>query len=260
MPIWAAARCTTAAVPYFKPLEWQGQILLDGGLELNCPAACADTEAKSIWPDKRCDILLSLGAGRGKNDQPLAPGFTPDTDAAWDGFYASSPPPQKHILFRLSPTYSGTGFKLDEFGKLYEIEKQAEEWVSTQKPLINSICDRLIAALFFFRPFGRTTDGVLDGEIVCRLPAGLGARQRLVEAMLQQDLNRFVIEYNGRLPGMHMNVSIGGILDGYSPAAEFRLPVKLKDLSISGRTRVHIEMRSLRRVKTLPISGSPFLI
>jgi hypothetical protein len=37
---------------HFKPLEWQGHQLVDGAFKFNCPAACAYSEAQSIWPDK----------------------------------------------------------------------------------------------------------------------------------------------------------------------------------------------------------------
>src|SRR5271154_1461857 len=69
MPTWAAARSTSAAMPYFEAFHWRGRLLLDGGFQVNCPAACALTEAKCIWPEKRRDTLVSLGTGKSENGE-----------------------------------------------------------------------------------------------------------------------------------------------------------------------------------------------
>ena len=114
MPVWAAARCTSATFPYFKPLEWKGHMLFDGGFKLNCPAARAYSEAKSIWPQKHCDILLSLGTGVTPNRPPpklrtligvatAIAGDISDAEKAWHEFQDG--PLQR---FRLNPGYHGT--------------------------------------------------------------------------------------------------------------------------------------------------------
>src|ERR1700720_1661613 len=112
MPVWAAARCTSAASPYFKPLLWNGHTLFDGGFTLNCPAASAYSEAKHIWPGKRHDILLSLGTGITPDHSPLdlcsplgtaiaVAGHMADAQAAWMKFCNSHS--ECHNLFRLDP-------------------------------------------------------------------------------------------------------------------------------------------------------------
>jgi hypothetical protein len=79
--------------------------------------------------------------------QRAARTLSASADGAWDEFYTSM---QKDSIFRLNPTYSGHGFELDEFQKLNEIERQAEEWIATQNTRLTTICDRLVDALFFF--------------------------------------------------------------------------------------------------------------
>ena len=163
MPVWAAARCTSAAFPYFKPLEWQGQMLFDGGFKLDCPAACANSEAKSIWPRKHCDILLSLGSGTTSNLSSSAShrlfrvfraiADISDSQTAWERFLGETL--QKRNLFRLNPSYGGTRFELDSVRKLNEIENQTERWIATQNDGANQHmrsphCRRF----FFFRPIG----------------------------------------------------------------------------------------------------------
>jgi hypothetical protein len=278
MSLWAAARCTSAAVPYFKPLEWQGQILLDGGFKLNCPASCAYSEAQSIWPDKHCDILLSLGTGRSTSNRLLSPAHNTifrvahaaakdmtDAEAGWDEFMAK--PLSKDGIFRLNPTYTGSGFELDEFQKLDEIERQAEEWITTQSATLHNICDQLIASLFFFHPLSWLQDGVHTGEILCRLPVGLGARQNLIDRMRQEiDPNLFVVEYNhsGGLTRVHIDVA--DALKSFDETAELYFPLKLHDFPAG--VKIHVMMRSLctpqsaniPRFEWWPISGSPYVV
>lgn len=275
MPVWAAARCTSAALPYFKPLEWQGHMLLDGGFMHNCPAACAYSEAKSIWPDKRCDILLSLGTGIARH-----PGSAPrklmiidvikafvhhilDADRGWHEFSDSlGEKEEKEKIFRLNPEYDGAGFRLDDIRKLDEIERQAKQWIATQNKELTDICDRLIAALFFFHPLGPVKDGVQAGEILCRLPSELKARQNLVSRILQIQEERsdfFVVEYGGNL-NKRVHIDVAEALNNLRCPDELRLKVSLPGLPAVGSIKIHVKMRSLGPDLSawLPISGSPY--
>ena len=270
MPIWAAARCTSAAVPYIKAFEWHGNMLLDGAFQLNCSADCAYSEAKSIWPNKRRDILLSLGTGKATRPKPpsyhsyvhLANGVAGrivDAEGAWEKFITTNE--QKDRMFRLNPIYDGVGFEVDDFQKLDEIETQAEEWMNdvSQNGQLSDICDRLIAALFFFRMI-LADDGVRGGEILCRLPASLLERQNLVHGMLREaDSKLFVVEYNGRSGTIYEDIDVKEALSSLDVTAELRFPVKLCDLDTDEIT-VHVKMRTLGTRKLLPISGSPYVI
>jgi hypothetical protein len=63
--IWEAARATTAAPTFFKPIRikhldgW----FLDGGLKRNNPAEVALEEASKLWPRVRRFCLVSIGTG-----------------------------------------------------------------------------------------------------------------------------------------------------------------------------------------------------
>jgi hypothetical protein len=221
MPVWAAARCTSATPLYFKPIEWQGKMLLDGGLQHNCPAACAYSEAKSIWPGKPCDILLSLGTGTAQNSQP--------TSGPWSTFVRSLE--EKERMFRLNP--ENTAFELDNCQALDEIGSQATCWLEAQNKELTDICGQLVAALFFLRPLGSNEDGVQQGEILCRLPADLEANQNLVRRMLQiqeDGLNLFEVDYGGRFQA-HVNVV--EVLKTSRHNEELRFHVILPDLPAS---------------------------
>ncbi|KAG0645016.1 Intracellular membrane-associated calcium-independent phospholipase A2 gamma [Hyphodiscus hymeniophilus] len=64
MLLWEAARCTTAAPTFFKPkyLRMFGA-LQDGGLKYNNPVRPGLRDARRIWKDVGCDIVLSIGTG-----------------------------------------------------------------------------------------------------------------------------------------------------------------------------------------------------
>src|SRR5690606_23131848 len=66
LPMWMAARATSAAPTYFEPadipIESGRSVLVDGGVFVNNPAASAYAEAVRGWKDE--DILvISLGTG-----------------------------------------------------------------------------------------------------------------------------------------------------------------------------------------------------
>jgi hypothetical protein len=275
MPVWAAARCTSAALPFFKAFTWQGQMLIDGGFQLNCPAASAVSEAKCIWPDKRCDILLSLGTGTPETpDSPSSHNFAKmvsaiahritDATGAWVQFRDNAP--RRHSLFRLNPEYRGRGFAFDAFQKLDEIERQAGSWIGTAgaSSQIGFICDQLIASLFFFRSVESTERSTFAGEILCRLPVDLPARQNLIDGMLKEsDLNLFMVQYSGR--GEQL-IHVAESLRNVRPGHELRIIVKPSVLPTNaGRIDAQIKMRNLGRdacalPRWSPISGSPYVL
>ena len=261
MSVWEAARCTCAAPYYFKPLIWQGKSLLDGALKLICPAARAKSEAESIWPDKRCDVLLSLGTGTSPNSPPKhnnvvtvgKAGDIMDASRAWAKFCHGNP--QRHILFRLNPSYQNE-FALDDVKKLNEIQTQTEEWILSKNEEVNHICDQLIAALFYFCP-SDGFDGVLVGTIFCRLPPTVG--QKFIQdihqkANLNSDLPLFAVKHHGII----FNVTTA--LRNALSSDELCFELTCHGVPIAGE--IKIEMRGLlqTRYPWFPISGSPYNI
>jgi patatin-like phospholipase/acyl hydrolase len=66
--IWEAARATSAAPTFFKPITIAapapGRTFVDGGLTYNNPAEPALEEAQRLWPDSSKCCLVSIGTGR----------------------------------------------------------------------------------------------------------------------------------------------------------------------------------------------------
>jgi predicted acylesterase/phospholipase RssA len=69
--IWQAARCTSAAPSFFKPMFVEipspGGWYLDGGLRNNNPSQLAQYEAHLIWPTVKRFCAVSIGTGRQRN-------------------------------------------------------------------------------------------------------------------------------------------------------------------------------------------------
>jgi len=69
--IWEAARATSAAPTFFKPIKIKiptpGGTFVDGGMTHNNPAEVALSEAQRIWSTVKRFCLVSIGTGRSKS-------------------------------------------------------------------------------------------------------------------------------------------------------------------------------------------------
>ncbi len=61
--LWQAARATSGAPLYFKPLRHHKTEYWDGSLYFNNPAHAVKSEVELLWPGRRPDLLLSVGDG-----------------------------------------------------------------------------------------------------------------------------------------------------------------------------------------------------
>lgn len=80
VPLWYAARCTSAAPTYFPSKDG----FVDGGIFATDPAMCAYAEARAMWPAEEI-FLLSIGTGY-RDDL-----IDPDKAANWGGLRWLSP-------------------------------------------------------------------------------------------------------------------------------------------------------------------------
>jgi len=74
-----ALRAATAAPTLFTPVMVRGQLLCDGALISNNPAAIACHEARALFPDRRVETVVSVGTGE------LAPTKTARAALDWGG-------------------------------------------------------------------------------------------------------------------------------------------------------------------------------
>ena len=117
-------------------------------------------------------------------------------------------------------------------------------WIAEHPNEITLLRDQLIAALFFFNPTGSPEHGVRGGEILCRLPVNLEARQQLINAMLAESDSNFVAEYDGvkRCEDINTKQSLSNI----HPGDELRIQVNLPKLPHGSKVLVHIKMPEFR--------------
>jgi hypothetical protein len=268
MPIWAAARCTSAAAPHVHTFIWQGRMFLDGSFQLGCPAAAALSEAQSLWPNKRRDVLVSLGTGipASREGHSLhdtvkfgSKEVVVDTSSEnmWEIFHSRAEPG----VFRLSPVYSDAGFSLADFERVSEIEAQTESWLADHDQQLTVICDHLIASLFYFRQKS-FANSILEGDIHCRLPVALDSRQNLVRQMRNEiDRGLFVAELRN---GYSQKIIVEDSVDDIHPGNELRIPVTLSDLPvIMDEVKIDIKMRNMGSSSAYRwnhISGSPYIL
>ncbi|KAF9455870.1 acyl transferase/acyl hydrolase/lysophospholipase [Collybia nuda] len=279
MTIWAAARCTSAVLPYFKAFQWEGQTLLDGGFHWNCPVVVASEEAELIWPNKRRDLLLSLGTGMSSDaEAPTTNNIlqvfkhvvevVTSAEKLWKKFADSQV--GDHLgqqgLFRLNPSWGDAEFVLDDYKRLDELERTTTGWLATIEPEVTPICDWLMAALFFFVSAPPIQNGALTGYIICRLPADESYRQSLVEGMLQErDSNLFAVEFVNKNRDL-VFINVERDLRDLRKGGELRIPVILKELPYIGKIEVQITMHGITGSTKVsselwyPISGSPYVL
>jgi len=280
MPTWVAARCTSAAVPYFKGYEWNGEHLLDGGFVANCPAELALDEACCVWPNRRMDTLVSIGTGASKvfhdnhsqDDRLLkiaetAIDVVSSSQKLWAEFtkHHSS---EMGRIFRLQPEYE-THFPLDAVNKVDIISQEVETWLAlhTNRDQIDRISNQLIASLFFFKfsALDRQS-GTQSGSIECRLPPGLSERRAMVTALITVARARqlFTVDISGRGgSGAHVSGPLLYLEDLFQvPGRELSIPVTIEHLPLVTRPTIDIKLCHIfgNEVSQYSISGCPFTI
>ena len=72
-PIWKVARATSAAPPYFRPIELEGKPLIDGGFGSNNPTSEAwhSVRQKHGNGQDAVQILVSIGTGLNPRSQRI---------------------------------------------------------------------------------------------------------------------------------------------------------------------------------------------
>ncbi|OGM46186.1 hypothetical protein ABOM_004865 [Aspergillus bombycis] len=167
--IWQAARATSAAPTYFRPMEVGGQKLIDGGLGANNPVGWLWNEVQSVYGAGRpISCFLSIGTGIPKN-RALGGIFKMPTSLAANATNSEI----MHILFRtLLDAYApetmrtkywrlnvgheilgwpddAKGTKredlpaLDDIEGIYGFLKKTEEYIKEQADLIHRCVEKL---------------------------------------------------------------------------------------------------------------------
>ncbi len=164
-----AVRASSAAGFYFPPFvqETSGLAFTDGGMQNNCPAVVALKEAEYLWPDRNCDILLSLGTGAYRssdikahdivpNDRSLmsligfaknAIDLTVDTEKIWLQVK------NKPFAYRINPVLKEK-VGLDAVSKLEKLKADTQDYLNSAvgTEQLHIAAARLLASLFYLEP------------------------------------------------------------------------------------------------------------
>ncbi|EWZ80936.1 hypothetical protein FOWG_15265 [Fusarium oxysporum f. sp. lycopersici MN25] len=204
LPLWKAARCTSAAPMYFEHISHGGHECRDGGLKENNPIQVALNESRKIWEDPTYDVILSLGSGQARFPaaEPVSTAIIPkwlahlfstlvstmNGEDAWDKFRSSQDSRIIDRALRLSLRFDGsTEPALDDVNAIISMETAAKKATFYERPSISPfsatsgivqvdalqcMADKLRASLYFFELGSITKHGtitVIHGWICCRL-------------------------------------------------------------------------------------------
>ncbi|EGX50398.1 hypothetical protein AOL_s00076g162 [Orbilia oligospora ATCC 24927] len=272
-----AARCTSAAPPYFLPKQ-HGSLCRDGGLKEGNPIRLAVVESKSIWgQNSSYDVLVSVGPGVASKPQDsfiykrlkdkkwardLIDSFLRDMNGEeeWAKFREST---EEHIIgrsSRLNIYFSQEvepGF--DDVSMMEEMESEAQRYTAFEKPnhgssfapingipridVLDTLADRLRATLFFLEVDSIDTSDVfliiIKGVIRCRLGPGDSEYSKLLDMVSSFRVEQEILH---KIP---------------SPQEYFGLKIQFSHESIEEAIRIDV---NFGKEHWVAISGCPITI
>ncbi|KAF0322510.1 patatin-like serine [Colletotrichum asianum] len=279
MPLWKAARCTSAAPMYFKPISHNGLDCHDGGLLYNNPVQRAMNECNSLWGGKaNFDLILSVGSGYAAKPadvptagstkrsphwlKPLVAAFISSMNGqiAWEQYIESQVPEIKEKSFRLNVEFrDGKEPALDATDQIGRMERTAHEarfqavmgktWFTREpaspvykRDLLLFLADKMCSSMFFLQ---LTSIEELRRNDIYAIKGWIGCQFQPHEPALGRILNR-----------THYFEVKGDRQRNNTPETgkHFRLPVEFNqqfnDASISIEVNFGIS-------RSVPISGFP---
>ena len=137
-PVWIAARATSAAPTYFSPIEYGGDLLVDGGVIANNPAIYAYFDAKLLYPDCPKFHMLSISTGGVHHTMAMdsTKGLMNWADQVSPMYSTAQKRTTDHVMERLSDVdYIRIDDPLPEPVKMDETNPAALEYIRNQAQL-----------------------------------------------------------------------------------------------------------------------------
>ncbi|OQO14747.1 hypothetical protein B0A48_00129 [Cryoendolithus antarcticus] len=188
---WEAARATSAAPKYFKPLchETSKQIFSDGGIYHNNPIHIAERERRLIWPtvdEQGPDVIVSIGTlfcRKVKEKKSMRWTSSPrgivahgrfltklandhlhtslDSEKTWNEFLNIRAPrgKEKDRYIRINPEIDEHPPKLDDVGQMKKLQERTRLLVADD-PRIKALAKRLVATSFYLDIVGDVREDV----------------------------------------------------------------------------------------------------
>lgn len=195
LKVWEAARATSAAPTYFRPLshEQSQQTLYDGGIYHNNPARIADQERKLVWPkfgEAEPDIMVSIGtAYKPQYKDPKGPwtasprgvlshakmlarlaadhiAVSLDSEQTWRDFVAikNLTPFDKARYIRLNPLLPKDPPRMDDISAMAEMREIARIDYG-ESLVVKMLSRRLVATSFYFQASDSPVETRFHGPI-----------------------------------------------------------------------------------------------
>lgn len=160
--IWQAARATSAAPLYFKPITFgkPEQVYVDGGLHCNNPVRVLYDEAKNVWntsSGRTIDCIISIGTGslslipvRKRVDELLRTVVrmatdTEDTAQQFCNEINNMPSTERPAYFRFNVDKGLETIALEEWKHFSTLAEATNDYLNGNRELVDSCVEALLS-------------------------------------------------------------------------------------------------------------------
>jgi uncharacterized protein len=155
VPMWQAARATTAVPPHFSPFRLsildapsgpaREATLVDGTVFASNPAMCALAEAHALFPGEDDYLLISLGCGdTSQQNRRRIFDFSLAAQSAYVDYQAQAfLPPERYI--RIQPDLTPGFDRIDDASEqnIIALERAAQETIARNEDVLDQVVDLL---------------------------------------------------------------------------------------------------------------------
>lgn len=272
--IFDAVRATSAAALFFPTYSVKGLTLTDGGMRNNNPSEIALQEARRLWPNRVCDVVVSLGSGMFHGLESHTGdvvklfshviNLVTSGRGIWERVKLSLQPEEEDRALRIDPALPRKiPFNSMASVAAGEFEQVTYDYLTGEegKGLLNFCCVRLLASLFFLES---TEDTFQTVSFVIRCRITINAIPMTTRLMLQGFAGSLVGYPDADLKfDMEPSFLSGGTM---GDEEEFEIVAKgtllnlpqLRPLTL--RVLATLKIDDAEKEMMTPISGCPFVL
>jgi predicted acylesterase/phospholipase RssA len=159
--VWQAARATSAAPLFFKPIIFGSppKEYVDGALHYNNPVSVLLEESKSIWDDRPIGSIVSIGTGKlpiggvGKRGHDILVALakmateTETTARDFKVWISQMPLSDRPKYFRFNVEGGLENIALEEWTQFTKLTEATDSYLSDQRQEMNDCADALLSAV-----------------------------------------------------------------------------------------------------------------